>query len=187
MSGIPAQRREELYETAVREYGRMIDRLAAGYEGSPDKRHDLRQEIHLQLWRSLARFDERCSLKTWTLRVAHNTAVSHVAREHRAAAVSSRWVTIEELEQTAANSDDALDTMLDRQQALERLMQFIRELKPLDRQILLSYLEQIDAASIAEITGLSPANVAMKIHRIKAILARRFQQLQNREVHPHDT
>ncbi len=52
----------------------------------------------------------------------------------------------------------------------------IRQLKPLDRQVIISYLEDMDAASIAEITGLSPANVAMRIHRIKHILARRFRE-----------
>jgi RNA polymerase sigma-70 factor (ECF subfamily) len=50
----------------------------------------------------------------------------------------------------------------------------IRQLKPLDRQIIFSYLEGLDAASIGEITGLSPGNVATKIHRIKTILTRRF-------------
>jgi RNA polymerase sigma-70 factor (ECF subfamily) len=34
----------------------------------------------------------------------------------------------------------------------------------------------MDTASIAEITGLSPANVGMKIHRIKNILSGRFQE-----------
>jgi RNA polymerase sigma-70 factor (ECF subfamily) len=34
----------------------------------------------------------------------------------------------------------------------------------------------MDAASIGEITGLSPGNVAMRIHRIKNILARRFRE-----------
>src|SRR5437868_2771974 len=64
---------EELYETACREFSRALDRLAAGYEADREKRHDLRQEIHLQLWRSFEVFDGRCSLKTWTFRVAHNT------------------------------------------------------------------------------------------------------------------
>lgn len=63
MSGEPPKR-EELYETAIREFGRALDRLAAGYEADPEKRHDLRQEIHLQLWRSFEVFDGRCSLKT---------------------------------------------------------------------------------------------------------------------------
>jgi RNA polymerase sigma-70 factor, ECF subfamily len=44
----------------------------------------------------------------------------------------------------------------------------------LDRQVILSYLEGMDAASIAEITGISPGNVATKVHRIKNILARQF-------------
>jgi hypothetical protein len=73
---MPPPKRDELYETAVREFGRALDRLAAGYEADPERRHDLRQDIHLQLWRSFAVFDGRCSLKTWTFRVAHNTAVS---------------------------------------------------------------------------------------------------------------
>jgi RNA polymerase sigma-70 factor, ECF subfamily len=57
---------------------------------------------------------------------------------------------------------------------LNRLSVLIQQLKPLDRQVIVSYLEELDAAAIREITGLSPANVAMKIHRIKNILAKRF-------------
>jgi len=168
-----ASQRNELYDTAIREFGRVLDRLAAGYEADPEKRHDLRQEIHLQLWRSLAAFDGRCSLKTWTFRVAHNAAVSYVHRERRRNAV---LVTLEEVEQTSAAGDLAPD--IDRRRALEQLSQLIRNLKPLDRQIMISYLEELDSATIAEITGLSPANVAMKIHRIKNILSRRMLEEQ---------
>src|ERR1035437_5733632 len=82
-SETPAPKRDELYATTVREFGRALDRLAAGYEADPEKRHDLRQDIHFQLWRSFEVFDGRCSLKTWTFRVAHNTAVSYVNRERR--------------------------------------------------------------------------------------------------------
>jgi len=46
----------------------------------------------------------------------------------------------------------------------------IQRLKPLDRQIIISYLEGMDASSISDLTGLSPANISMKVHRIKKIL-----------------
>jgi RNA polymerase sigma-70 factor (ECF subfamily) len=164
----------DLYHAAVQEFGRILDRIAAGYESDPDKRHDLRQEIHLQLWRSLHLFDARCSLKTWTLRVAHNTAVSWVSREQR---IGARLVSLEEIEQSAHPGPAPPD--LDRERALRQLSRMILELKPLDRQIMLSYLEDLDAAAIADITGLSAPNVAMKIHRIKNILARRFQKEQH--------
>jgi len=64
----------------------------------------------------------------------------------------------------------------DRSQTLNRLLGLIQRLKPLDRHGILSYLEGLDAASIGEITGLSNGNVATKIHRIKTVLARWFQQ-----------
>jgi RNA polymerase sigma-70 factor (ECF subfamily) len=161
--------REDLYQSAVREFGRALDRLAAGYEADPEKRHDLRQDIHLQLWRSFEVFDGRCSLKTWTFRVAHNTAVSYVHRERRK---HTGFVSLEEIERTAASGDREPD--IDRERAVRQLTEFIRQLKPLDRQIMICYLEEMDTASIAEIVGLSPANVGMKIHRIKSILSSRF-------------
>lgn len=36
---------------------------------------------------------------------------------------------------------------------------------------MLLYLEDMEAAGIADITGLSARNVATKVHRIKAVLA----------------
>lgn len=160
---------KDLYAQAIAEHGRALDRLAAGYEADPDKRRDLRQEIHLQLWRSLQAFDGRCSLKTWTLRVAHNTAASYVIRERRRTA---ELVSLEEIESTLIGSSQPAD--IDRDNTLRMLQEIILQLRPLDRQIIISYLEEMDAASIAEITGLSPANVAMKIHRIKKVLAHRI-------------
>src|SRR5207237_474444 len=148
-SGSPEQ--NELDTRAVAECSRMLDRLPAGYEADPDKRRDLRQEIHLQLWRSFDAFDGRCALKTWTLRVAHNAAASYVIRERR---VNAKLVGFEELEQTLESVEQQLD--LDRDRALRDLQQVILTLKPLDRQIIISYLEGLDAASIADITGLTP-------------------------------
>ena len=163
----------ELYARAAAECGRMLDRLAAGYEADPDKRRDLRQEIHLQLWRSLAAFDGRCSLKTWTLRVAHNTAASYVIRERR---VNAKLVSFEEIELSMGPAEQPAD--IDRERVLRDVQQVILTLKPLDRQIMISYLEGLDGASIAEITGLTQANIGMKIHRIKKILAHRIRKEQ---------
>lgn len=174
--GNGAAEREALFRAGLRELGAVLNRLVNGYEADTDKRHDLWQEIHFRLWKSLEGFDGRCSLRTWTLRVAHNTAVSYVTREKRWRA---RFLSIEEVETKADPSGNENEAgALDRQRALDQLYALIRELKPIDRQVILSWLEDLDAASIAEITGLSSANVAMKIHRIKSVLVRRFHQEQ---------
>ena len=169
ISGVGDTGQDGQYLEAVAAYGPALARLARAYEADAEKRRDLLQEIHFQLWRSFQRFDARCSLRTWVYRVAHHVAASHVLRERRTFA---KLVNLEDLETLP---DPGL-TASDRSLNLERLAALIQRLKPLDRQIIVSYLEDMDAASIAEITGLSPANVAMRIHRIKNVLARLFHQ-----------
>jgi len=161
---------DELYEQASKAYGTALARLAYAYEADPEKRRDLLQEIHLALWRSFDRFEDRCSLRTWVYRVAHNTAASHVIRERRAKPQSLQ--SLEDLETAPDATNHAGKT--EDHLALERLMDLIHRLKPLDRQLMLLYLEEMDSASIAEITGVSPGNVRIQIHRIKAVLARRL-------------
>jgi RNA polymerase sigma-70 factor (ECF subfamily) len=82
-------------------------------------------------------------------------------------------VSLEELEMVA------VPPHLDRQLALERLTQLVQRLKPEDREVILAYLEGMEAAEIGELTGLSAGNVATKVHRIKNLLARNFHEVRN--------
>jgi RNA polymerase sigma-70 factor (ECF subfamily) len=165
-----------LYQEAAGEYGPALERLAGSYEADRDKRLDLLQEIHLAIWSSFERFAGNCSLRTWVYRVAHNVAATHVVRHRRAA--SRPMVSLDDVDDLPAGGDSA--AALDQQQELGRLRDFIQQLKPFDRQVILLYLEGTDAAGIAEITGISAGNVATKIHRIKKILAVRFGRGESR-------
>lgn len=166
---------DALYEQAATTYAGAINRLARGYEPDPDKRRDLVQDIHVALWRSFARFAGRASLRTWVYRVAHNTAISRITRRR---AMEPKFVTLDELADTPVAEDGTGE--LDRRMALERLLALIRTLDPIDRQVMLLYLEESDAQSIAEIVGISAGHVATKVYRIKQILFRRFHG------EPHD-
>ena len=174
---IPAgrARQNDLYHEAAERFGAALERLVTAYEADPEKRRDLSQDIHLQLWRSFQHYDARCSLRTWIYRVAHHVAASYVIRERR---IFSTLVTLEQLE--ALPDQTQSSSAADRQLNLQRLSALIQRLKPVDRQVIVCYLEEMDASSIGEITGLSPANVAMRIHRIKNVLARQFHEV-NRE------
>ena len=158
-----------MYQEAAAGYGGALDRLASAYEANPEERRDLLQDIHLGLWRSFSAFDGRCSLRTWLYRVAHNIATSHVIRQKRK---NSVLVTLEAIEAMP----DFQDRYYDQRANLERLMALIHQLKPLDRQMMLLYLEGMDAASIGEVMGVSAGSVATEIHRIKNILARDFHK-----------
>jgi RNA polymerase sigma-70 factor (ECF subfamily) len=164
---------DDLYKEAVDLLGPALVRLARAWEADSDACQDLLQEMHLALWRSMATFDGRCSMRTWVYRVAQNAATSHIMRSRKGR--KKMLVSIEEIEErggiTAGNNSHS---SLEQSQILDRLYALIRRLNPLDRQVILLYLEGVDAASIGEVTGITPGYVATKIHRIKSILADRF-------------
>jgi RNA polymerase sigma-70 factor (ECF subfamily) len=164
-----SQSQDDLYRQAAADYGDALDRLVRAYELDSDKRRDLLQEIHLALWRSFEKFEARCSVRTWVYRIAHNIAASHVIRQRRKTA---GLLSLEDLD-SEPNSTEGHRDSHDRLD-LERLLRLIRQLSPPDRELMLLYLEGLEAPAIGEIMELSAVNVRSKIHRIKAILARRF-------------
>jgi RNA polymerase sigma-70 factor, ECF subfamily len=162
---------DKRYLGVAAEYSGALERLARGYEANRDQRQDLLQEIHLAVWRSMISFDGRCSERTWVYRVAHNAAATYVARQRRGN--RRNLATLEDLElpSDAGSPEDAVGE----QQALVRLTEVVQALNPLDKQVMLLYLEDLDAAGIGEITGLSAGAVSTKVHRIKTIIRKRLQ------------
>jgi RNA polymerase sigma-70 factor, ECF subfamily len=163
---------DELYREAADEYGAALTRLAYAYEADPELRRDLLQEIHLALWRSFSKFNGRCSLRTWVYRVAHNVAASHVIRLSQKKRNAVELVSLEEAEAQAGQEN--IEASAGREQILSRVLALIQRLELSDRQVILAYLEGLDAESIREITGLTTANIWTRIHRIKNLLAKRF-------------
>ncbi len=166
------ERQDALYAEAAAAYGGMIARLSAGYEADRALREDLEQEIHLQLWRSFASFAEQCSLATWVYRIAHNVGAGHVRSALRAR--PGAFVDLDDIDiaDARAGPEDTADAAV----TLDRLYALIWRLRPIDRQVLLLHLEDVEAAAAAEITGLTAGAIAVRIHRIKALLARHFAQ-----------
>ena len=160
---------DEHYLQAIGEFGAALVRLARTYEQDADQRRDLLQDVHVALWRSFAGFAGQCSLRTWVYRVAHNRAISGRLRRRR-----PRLVSLDELADIAAADDP--EGAAGNAHVLARLRAMIRRLTPPDDQVMLLYLEDQDAAAIAEITGLSARAVATRIHRVKQLLSSRFQQ-----------
>lgn len=158
------------YLEAIRLHGSALARLARGYESQPQRCQDLLQDIHVALWRSFALFDGRCSLRTWVYRVAHNTSTKHIVANRRVRLQEMH--TLDEVPEPADHHDGL--SAADHADSLQRLFTLIEQLKPMDRQVILLYLEDFSAEAIGEVVGLSPENIATKIHRIKKLLASMF-------------
>ena len=157
---------EARFRAAVAEHGPALQRLAYGYEADATRRQDLVQEILVGLWRALPGFEGRSSLRTWVFRVAHNIAVSHVVRRQRDRLARSG--SLDDAAEAALVRDAVRE--IEGRDALQNLAKLIRALRPAESQLILLYLEGLEHGEISEVTGLSPENVAVKVHRIKAAL-----------------
>jgi RNA polymerase sigma-70 factor (ECF subfamily) len=151
---------------AREEFGSLLERhrgivlkVARTYCAHPDDRADLIQDIAAQLWRAWPAFDASRSFSTWMYRIALNVAISFV----RSASHRQRHAAHLSDEDEFADATDDPDTAL----RLRTLQQVIARLEPLDRALVLLYLDERSHREIGDILGLSEGNVATKLSRIK--------------------
>jgi RNA polymerase sigma-70 factor (ECF subfamily) len=169
------EHQDDLYRTAGKQFGPAMARLATSYEIDPALREDLLQDIHFAVWQSFANYRGECALRTWVYRVAHNTAATHVLRQKRIH--RDQWVSVEELD----DMPDVVDTerIVDASTVLAAVQVIIQKLKPVDRDLLLLYLEGFETTEIAEVVGISPNLVAQKVHRVRKVLKRHLPSGEN--------
>jgi RNA polymerase sigma factor (sigma-70 family) len=170
----PSPDQDARYLEAAAAHGGALQRLARATEADAERRRDLLQDMHVALWRSFSAYDARCSVRTWVYRVAHNVAASHVDKERR---THRGAVTLDEIEHLPSAQN--ISSEVEESQALARLHAIIRALGQPDRQIITLYLEGLDAASIADVTGLSAGAIATRVSRLKSQLTRLFHENAN--------
>lgn len=165
-----SRKQEHLYASAVTEFGPSLTRLAAAYEANRTNQEDLLQEIHLAVWRSFATFANQCSLRTWVYRVAHNAAASHVRVQRQ----TRRSQSLALVDPNGLTREFGDEKRVDDAELLAKVRELVHRLRPIDRDVLLLYLEGMEAAEIAEVVGISASNVAQKVHRAKRVLKQTY-------------
>lgn len=71
---------EQAFAEIYQRYATMVYNLSLRLSGDPEEASDLTQEIFLRIFRHLAKFRGRSSLKTWIYRVALNHCRSRLGR-----------------------------------------------------------------------------------------------------------
>lgn len=162
--GKPDQQR---FEALLRDHQRIIFKVAGAYARSAHDRDDLVQDIAAQLWRSFKTFDgRRAKFSTWMYRVALNVAISY-ARSARRSNVD-RFESLDDVQLDGIAGVDATQhAAIEQRERLAALHAFVARLDPLNRALVLLYLEDRSYAEIAEVLGISETNVATKLNRIK--------------------
>jgi RNA polymerase sigma factor (sigma-70 family) len=153
--------RQAEFHALLEAHRRIVFKVAGTYARHPDDRADLAQEISIQLWRAFPGYDPARAFSTWMYRIALNVAISfarsHGLRERHHEPLDDGHGELAGDAGPAHEADEA-------QRVLARL---IDALEPLDRALLLLYLDERPQREIAEVLGISETNVATKVGRIK--------------------
>ncbi len=157
----------EAFGIVVARYSEPIYHLVAGILRNEARAEEVTQETFVRAYEHLDRFRGGCSLSTWLYRIAYNRAVDS-CRRRRFFGLLPAHETLPEPDDRPRYDDETIDRM---RRALGRLAPRERAL------IALFYEEERPIAEVAAITGLSPANVKVKLHRTRQLL-RKYMETQ---------
>lgn len=151
-------RRDE-FAALVERHRKIVFKVANTYCWSADDRADLAQDILAQLWRAYPGYDRSRPFATWMYRIALNVAISWVRSTGRRQRLT---VSLDaEHHDMASPPDSAAD------ERVQALYQVIDQLDPLNRALLMLYLDDHSYREIAAVLGITETNVATKISRLK--------------------
>jgi RNA polymerase sigma-70 factor (ECF subfamily) len=159
------------FQNVIEQHKGILHKVARAYCPNEDDRQDLIQEMMIQVWLSIHRYNNQFKISTWFYRISLNVAISFY-RKNTARANKYTELTEQLIETPVEDKSE-------NERQLYLLDQFISELNEIDKALMILYLEDKSHTEIAEILGISVSNVGTKIGRIKDKLKTRFSQLKS--------
>ena len=159
----------QYFQKIIEQHKGILYKVARAYCQNEDDRQDLVQEMMIQIWKSIHRYNKQFKISTWLYRISLNVAISFYRMKTTRA---NKYTVLNEQTEQIPTDDKTEDEW-----QLNLLEQFISELKEIDKALMILYLEDKSHFEIAEILGMSVSNVGTKIGRIKDKLKTRFSQL----------
>jgi len=148
---------ENEFLTMITAQRRVIYKVCYIYANDQEELNDLFQEAVLNLWKSFPSYRGDSKLTTWVYRISMNTCITYL----RHAGTRPRTIPI------TANVIGQLTEEGDKAEQIQELYRLINQLGKLERALILLWLDERSYQEMSDILGLSKANVAVKLNRIK--------------------
>lgn len=154
------------FDKVLTQYSESLGRLAASYEADRALQEELLQEILLAIWQGLKKFRGESSIRTFVFRIAHNRAINHTIKSSKAP--DEDETDVSELPCNYFIPEKGVQ----REQKQQALLQAIRQLPIVQRELVILSLEGLSYDEISNIIGISVNNVGVRLNRAKATLKR---------------
>ena len=158
---------KSLFMTWLGEHGSSVMKVARAYTLTSEECQDLAQEILLQAWRSLPKFERQATAATWFYRVALHTAMNWHRKDKPRRSRQQPLLEVQVLATDGGNSAEQAQ----HRETVEQLYQAIHQLPKTDAALVLLYLDELSYQEMAEVLGISESNVGVKLNRAKKALS----------------
>jgi RNA polymerase sigma-70 factor (ECF subfamily) len=154
----------------------LVFNLAARLLGDPEEARDVAQEVFLQVYRKLGRFEGRSSLKTWIYRIAVNQCHNrrrfwHRRRRDREEALDEGLLPV------AGSAPNPYEELLRRERA-RRVQEALLQLSFEHRSVLvLREMEGMTCEEAALALGVPPGTVKSRLSRAREAMRARLSRL----------
>lgn len=152
---------ENQFVEIVHKYEKVIYKVCSFYVSDDFPLADIYQEVICNLWTAYPKFRNESALSTWIYRIALNTCITGIRKNRQ----KGQKVPIEGVRESLISKEDMSEQ-------IQELYKLIYQLKSIERAVILLYLEEKSYQEIADITGLTVANVATRLKRTKEKLKR---------------
>ena len=152
---------EKEFNELVKEHKKTIFTVCYFYSKDTDEVNVFFQEILINLWLGYKNFRGDSNIKTWIYRVSLNTCTDQMRKKKRRISTIPLSIDVD------LYNDDS-----DKSHQIQQLHERISKLNVFDKAIILLWLENMSYSEIADIMGITVANVTTRLFRIKEQLKR---------------
>lgn len=164
----------QAFARLVSVHERLVFNLAARMLGDLEEAKDLSQEVFLQVYRQLPRFEGRSSLKTWIYRIVVNQCRNRHRwwkRRRRDKALPIEELTASENAQLVEPCPEGPEAQLQRRELSARVQRALATLSIDHRAVLvLREVEDLSGTEIAETLGVAEGTVKSRLARARDAL-----------------
>lgn len=173
---------ERAYERLVEEFGGRMLAVARRILRNEEDARDAVQAAYLQAYRALPRFEGQSRVSTWLHRIVVNASLMQIRRRK-----ARREESLEPLLPTFLEDghpgeqfngwEESADELLERAETRTFVRAAIDELPETYRTtLLLRDIEDLDTAEVAELLGITPNAVKIRLHRARQALRERIDR-----------
>ena len=159
----------------------MVFNLAARLIGDAEEAKDVAQDVFLQVYRTLGRFEGRSSLKTWIYRIAVHEASNHRRsriRRHRREPFSLEESTTEPVSSLADGRAETPYQVLEQSERQDLVKRALASLaQPYRTVVVLREMEGLSYEEIARVLGVAEGTVKSRLMRGRELLRRKISRL----------